>query len=143
MAEHPPTLQEFTHSEEGMTTTSPFAATRSLLQDAATRIRSLEAQAAAALEHQYDTAGHAAALDEKCAVLLALPDQVSPFIPQLEAQVAELVQEQVGGMARRAASARAVNSVFFKACLLYPDEFEEGQRNELEEFLEELDDFAP
>lgn len=105
----------------------------------AIQIKTLEAQASHALSNGYDTEGHAAALKAKCQRLQALPEEVAPLCKQVDAACADMVQEQVTSMARRAGQAMSVGSVFYMACLLYPDDYVEGQQTELEEFIEELE----
>ncbi|WP_034607244.1 hypothetical protein [Megalodesulfovibrio gigas] len=124
-----------------MTATTPDAASHpalALLRDVAAQIRAREAAAQAALDNNYDTAAHAAALDEKCAVLIDLPDRITPLLTDMPRHLAEMIQDQVRNMALRARQARKVNSVFYKASLLYPDDYAPGQPNELELFIEQL-----
>jgi len=121
-----------------MTAPNTLAPALDLLRQTAAQVCALEAQAQAALDNGYDTAAHAAALDEKCAVLLTLPDRMAPLLEGMQRHLAEMVQDQVHSMAARARQARTVNSVFYKASLLYPDEYVAGQPNELELFIEQL-----
>lgn len=121
-----------------MTPDDSFNAAVVLLRQVAAQVRSLEAAAAAALDNGYDTVAHAAALDEKCAVLIDLPDRMSPLLQAAPRHLAEMMYDQVRSMAMRAKQARKVNSVFYKASLLYPDDYQPGQPNELESFIEQL-----
>ncbi|GAB7079062.1 hypothetical protein [Megalodesulfovibrio paquesii] len=122
-----------------MTADTALTTALALLRQTATQVRTLESQARAALDNGYDTAAHAAALDAKCAALIDLPQTITPLLQDIPKQYAEMINDQVRSMAMRAKQARSVQSVFYKASLLYPDDYQDGQPNELELFIDQLE----
>jgi hypothetical protein len=110
-----------------------------VVRETARRVRALEAAAQAALHGSGDVAAHRAGLTEKCVLLAALPEEVEehlsgPATPDTEAFVAGLED-----FARRAGLALSLESIFFMGALLYPDDYQDGEPNDLERFLDRFE----
>jgi len=111
------------------------AAALSTATRTARRVRALEAEALAALRERGDVAGHRAALTEKCRLLAALPDEAAAMLPDPAAPDVRAFVAGLEDMASRADMAQSLESVFFMGALLYPEDYREGDPNDLERFL--------
>jgi hypothetical protein len=60
------------------------------------------------------------------------------ILQQLAEDAARAIQEGLRRFARSAGTALSLNSVFYMSALLYPEDYCEGEPNDLEAFLEEL-----
>lgn len=107
-----------------------------LAWQAAREIRRLEGEASKVLHEAGDTAGHRKLLTDKCLTLEALPEEASK---SLEASTADGVAAFAAGLedfARRAGMALSLESIFFMGALLYPEDYQDGDPNDLERFLD-------
>ncbi|MFW5735059.1 MAG: hypothetical protein ACOCWR_08375 [Oceanidesulfovibrio sp.] len=112
-------------------------ALKTLLEDTAAAVRRHESEAQAALERG-DRDAHLKSLAAKCELLEDMPDRIDA-LPEEEALPGRrLARKAAANMAHRASQALSLESPFFMANLLYPDHYEEGQRNELERLVDEL-----
>ena len=109
------------------------------LRDAAKAIRTLEAEGREALYSGDDKALYDKKMVEKAMVLLEMPDVVEPFLDGLPAGEAKKIAHRAENFARRAGMALDLPSVFFMASLLYPDNYREGDKNDLERFISGLE----
>jgi len=105
-----------------------------MVRETAREIRRLEAEAHNALHSRGDKAAHRANLVEKCELLADLPERVEPLLKG-DAPAARTLREGLQDFARRANMALDVDSVFFMGALLYPDDYQDGEPNDLERFL--------
>lgn len=110
-----------------------------MAREAAGRIRDLEKTALAALHGAGDTAAHRAGLTEKCVVLTGLPEEVEALLPDPATPDATAFADGLEDFARRAAMALSLESVFFMGALLYPEEYQDGDPNDLERFLDRFE----
>lgn len=116
----------------------PMAALE-LVGVAARRIRELEASASRALHEAGDTATHRAELTQKCLVLEALSEDVADLLADGPDSPSGDVAAFVAGLedfSKRAAMALSLESIFFMGALLYPDDYHDGEPNDLERFLD-------
>jgi hypothetical protein len=74
----------------------------------------------------------------KAELLAGLPKASSPVLRGLPEDARQAIQEGLWGFARNAGNALSLDSVFYMSALLYPEEYCEGEANDLELFLEEL-----
>lgn len=111
---------------------------RSVLEDAAVSIRALESQGEKALHEGNDPDAFAQAMRQKCEILLSLPEKIADAAAQLDGEAAGAALKGAAGMAGRARSALDVDSTFFMRHLLYPEEYREGEPNELERLAASL-----
>jgi len=107
-----------------------------VVRDAAGRIRELEAEAARLLHEEGDQAGHRKLMTEKCLVLEALPEEAEEALVGSAAEGADALLAGLEDFARRAGMALQLESIFFMGALLYPDDYQDGDPNDLERFLE-------
>jgi len=106
-----------------------------LALDAARRVRELEASASRALHDSGDTAAHRADLTRKCLVLEALPEEAADLAGGEDAEGAAAFVAGLEDFARRAGMALSLESIFFMGALLYPEDYQDGDPNDLERFL--------
>jgi len=111
-----------------------FSAALKMIRETAREIRRLEADAQQALHGQGDTAVHRANLVEKCELLADLPQRVEPLLKGDDPAARKLL-DGLQDFARRADMALNLESVFFMGALLYPDDYQDGDPNDLERFL--------
>lgn len=109
-----------------------------VVRRAARDIRRIEVEAGEALYGRGDTARHRALLTEKCETLVALPDTVGPLLPGAGGDAPKL-KAGLEDFARRANQALDLESIFYMAALLYPEDYADGDPNDLERFLAEFD----
>jgi hypothetical protein len=102
----------------------------------AARVRELEAAANEALHGRGDAAGHRALMIEKCETLAELPETVEPLLAGRDDPAAEEFLSGLADIARRAGQALDLGSIFYMTALLYPEDYAEGDRNDLERFLD-------
>lgn len=108
-----------------------------VLSDAAVEIRRLEVNARALLYEQGDQQGYRDHLRLKAIVLSELTEKM-PRPDELPPHLNALCQERVGGFSFEADRALRLDSVFYMAVLLYPEDYQEGAANELENFISSL-----
>lgn len=109
-----------------------------LLDDVAVQIRELEREAEVLLHEQGDPEGSAANLRRKAELLRDLPEALDDLFDELDERSCSLLEAKVDSLSARGAAALAQNSPFWMKNLLYPDDYEDGQSNELEAFTAEL-----
>jgi hypothetical protein len=107
-----------------------------VVRDAAGRIRELEAAAGRLLHEAGDTVGHRRLLTEKCLLLVSLPEEVDEALADSDAGGTAAFASGLEDFARRAGLALQLESIFFMGALLYPDDYQDGDPNDLERFLE-------
>ncbi len=108
------------------------------LWELAKQIRHLDYSADQVLQEKYDLQKHKEILKRKATLLSSLPEQVQPYLSNIENHVWERVMEQLNIFANNAQQALKVESVFFMRQLLYPEDYQEGQDNDLERFIRSL-----
>ena len=116
--------------------TSPIAFF-SWLEARAHEVRRIEKQALHELEGQ-DTQGYRDGMRRKAELLAALPKASIPVVSGLSEDAAQAIQAGLWRFARNAGNALSLDSVFYMSALLYPEDYREGEANDLEVFLEEL-----
>ena len=117
---------------------SPFDTLEDKLSEQAERIRELEQKADKILEESYDLDQHRSLLEQKTQILAGLPETAEPFLDQLSHQTRSAVEQRLNTFAHNAQQAMGVGSVFFMRQLLYPEDYREGQANDLESFIQAL-----
>lgn len=109
-----------------------------LARTTARRVRELEVQAQKALYTHGDVAGHRESLVEKCRRIAALPDAVEVLLPQPGTDDMTIFVAGLEGLAERAEMGLSLESIFFMGSLLYPEDYHEGDPNDLERFLDQF-----
>jgi hypothetical protein len=109
-----------------------------MLSDQAARIRELEKRADTYLHEQGNTEQYSEALHSKAELLSELSDQAQPYLQDLSADQKEKIAPQLSTFSQNARQAMQVDSIFFMRQLLYPEDYQEGQENDLEKFVSSL-----
>jgi len=105
------------------------------LRALAGEVRRIESQADRVLEEKYDLQEYRSLLQKKAEILSSAPEELRPLIDDLPQPLKEKVEYQLGLFAGNAEQSLNVNSVFFMRQLLYPENYCEGQDNDLEKFI--------
>ena len=71
-------------------------------------------------------------------LLMELPDLVDPFLEGMVKDIRAEIETGLKSFARRASQALELSSIFYMSALLYPDDYREGDRNDLELFIDRL-----
>lgn len=109
-----------------------------LLSAQAARIRELEKSADTYLHEQGEIERYSEALHSKAQLLSELSDLAQPYLQELPADLKEKIAQQLGSFSENARQALKVDSIFFMRQLLYPEDYQEGQENDLERFISSL-----
>lgn len=120
---------------------SPTAALQviDLLKKHAEKIRSFEQDAHTALHEKNDPEAANTALKAKTTLLANLMEETASFIPELPEDFCDELLDGLESFARRAQQAITLKSPFFMTQLLYPEDYQEGQANELEQFITRME----
>ncbi len=71
-------------------------------------------------------------------LLMELTEMVAPFCDGMAKDARAEFETGLNSFAMRAAQALELSSIFYMAALLYPDDYKEGDRNDLELFIDRL-----
>jgi DNA polymerase III delta prime subunit len=110
----------------------------SALQSAAEKIRRIEDEAREALITRDDPETYRQKLQEKTMLLMELPELVGPFYDGMANDVRAEFEAGLNSFAMRAEQAWELSSIFYMSALLYPEDYREGDRNDLELFIDRL-----
>jgi hypothetical protein len=121
---------------------TPILELADFLDARAARVKALEAEAESIIHDKKDQAGYVAKMKEKAELLAALGDDAEPFVAKLPSAQADAAAERLEVFSGSAATSLRVNSVFFMSALLYPDEHQPGEPNNLERFAAEVRSWA-
>ena len=110
----------------------------SALQSAAEKIRRIEDEAREALFIRDDPGTHRLKLQEKTMLLMELPELVGVFCDGMEKDVRAEFETGLNSFAMRAEQAWELSSIFYMSALLYPEDYREGDPNDLELFIDRL-----
>uniref|UniRef100_A0A7C4ABD7 Uncharacterized protein n=1 Tax=Fundidesulfovibrio putealis TaxID=270496 RepID=A0A7C4ABD7_9BACT len=105
-----------------------------IARDTAAVIRELERAALEALHGRNDVETYRFKLMEKCELLADLPEQVEQHLTHGGGAAGELLRG-LKDFARKANQAMDLESVFYMSALLYPEDYQDGEPNDLERFL--------
>jgi hypothetical protein len=116
-----------------------------ILEAEARRLRDLEHEARMLLHERNDPVGYRGLMREKARLLMELPATVGrlPVGPGgFEASLARRHDAQIESFSHRAGQAVALGSVFYMSALLYPDDYQEGEKNDLDKFIDSVRESA-
>lgn len=117
-----------------MNGTSDMAKVLEIIRETAASIRALEKDGWDALHARGDKVAHRSAMLEKCELLADLPEHAEPYLKGDDGGT-ERMRRGLKDFARRANMALDLESIFFMSALLYPDDYRDGDPNDLERFL--------
>ena len=120
-----------------MTNAAPLNEFFDWLEERARDVRRIEQQALSELERK-NTQGYRDEMRRKAELLAGLPKASIPLADGLPEDAGQAIQEGLWRFARNAGNALSLGSVFYMSALLYPEDYREGEANDLELFLEEL-----
>lgn len=108
------------------------------LKETAHTIRNIEASAGTALK-KGDKEEYREKMRQKARLLQHLPDTLAPVMEDLPETVRKPVEDRLARFSSSAANSLRLDSVFYMYALLYPEDYTEGDPNDLEEFILELE----
>ena len=121
-----------------MTVSSPGKALAAWLQEQATAVRALEKEAATALYDKKDEAAYREQMSQKAGLLASLASDSADLVAALPEKEREAAASELSSFSYNAATALRLNSVFYMAALLYPDDHKDGEPNNLERFISRI-----
>lgn len=105
-----------------------------LLDQVAVEVRDIEALGRKALYEENDDDGYRDLMRRKATKLAGLVDEAESLTKLVKAEVVERIER----FSLSASQSLEVGSVFFMSALLYPDDYKEGEPNDLEIFAAEV-----
>lgn len=108
------------------------------LRQCALEIKNLETKAAAVLADNYDLELYHNLLKEKAEALRDIHDLGQDLSGDLDDDLQKLLRDRLGGFSHAALKALQLDSVFYMAALLYPEDYQPGAKNDLESFIDTL-----
>jgi hypothetical protein len=120
-----------------MTDAASLTAFFSWLEERARDVRRMEGQALRELERN-NIQSYRDGMRRKAELIAGLPKASIPIIRGLPEDARQAIQEGLWRFASSAGNALSLESVFYMSALLYPEDYIEGEPNDLEIFLEEL-----
>ena len=114
---------------------TPREQAKEALTAKAKMIRDLEAEAKRKLHGEGDQQAYYRLLREKAQTIHSLLYEVQDDLEELPEEVQDKIESALESMGVRASQALEVDSPFFMAMLLYPDDYVEGEENELEQLI--------
>jgi hypothetical protein len=109
-----------------------------MLSAHAARVRELDKTADNSLHEHGDIQKYTQALHSKAELLSELSDLAQPYLADLPTEQQEKIAQQLGAFSRNAQQSLEVDSIFFMRQLLYPEDYVEGEENDLERFITSL-----
>ncbi len=116
----------------------PYKAVASWLDAEAVKVRDIEKLANSALYENKDEDSYRDLMRQKAMLLASLNDRIESLIEPLSVEDSLLVRKRVKRFAMSASKALEIGSVFFMSALLYPDDYKDGEKNDLETFAEKV-----
>lgn len=116
-------------------TETPREQAKEALTAKAKIIRDLEAEAKRKLHGEGDQQAYNRLLREKAQTIHSLLYEVQDDLEGLPEEEQDKIESALESMGVRASQALELDSPFFMAMLLYPDDYVEGEENELEQLI--------
>ncbi len=108
------------------------------LRQCALDIKRLETKASAVLTDNYDLELYHDLLKQKAEILRDIPELGQDLTGDLNDDLQKLLRDRLGGFSHAALKAMQLDSVFYMAALLYPEDYQPGAENDLENFIDTL-----
>ena len=122
--------------------TDAIAKLADYLDEKASQVKAIEAEAQAVIHNEGDQAGYEAVMRRKAELLAALAAEAAPLVQALGAPLAAEAGDRLNGFSLNAGNALRIGSVFYMSALLYPDEHKPGEPNNLELLAAEVRGWA-
>lgn len=110
------------------------------LNECCTAVAKLEQEAQTLLQEEKDTQKYRNIMREKALLLETLPGEAEKFLAAMPEHIAAEASASLEQFAAGASRALSLGSVFYMSALLYPDNHQKGQPNNLEIFAAEMTD---
>jgi len=107
------------------------------LEDVSTNVRRLEEEGESALQSDGQLAFQVK-LEEKAELLSLLGEKAWKMTEKVEGDLGKEIAQQLEQFSMSASAALRIGSVFFMTALLYPENHEPGEPNDLETYIVEL-----
>lgn len=108
------------------------------LEERAALVRALESEAFGLLHGGNDQKGYEEKMREKAALLAALAEDAAPLLEDVDDETADALASRLEAFSRSAVNSLRVKSVFYMSALLYPEDYVDGAKNDLENFIDEV-----
>ena len=105
-----------------------------VVAETARAVREAEREALEALHGRGDSQTNRFKMMEKCELLAEMTEHAEPYLKG-EDPATQRLRQGLKDFARRANMALDLESIFFMSALLYPEDYREGEPNDLERFL--------
>jgi hypothetical protein len=109
------------------------------LKGVAGAIREIEFRAEEALHSRDDQEAYRELMREKAVVLQQLPEAMAHFLAGMDRRERDAIRERLERFSAGASSALRLNSPFYMSALLYPEDYKQGDPNDLENYVSELE----
>lgn len=117
---------------------NPYEVVANWLEAEAVKVRDIEKLASNALYENKDENLYRELLQQKAMLLASLADRSEAVLEPLNAEDRRLVQKRVKRFSMSASKSLQIGSVFFMSALLYPDDYKDGDENDLEDFIRKI-----
>lgn len=104
----------------------------------ASAVRELETQALKALNELKNEGEYRRLMKEKALLLISLPEAGAACVELLGEPQGRKILSTLKRFSKSASSAVSIGSVFFMSALLYPEDYKEGDPNDLEIFAQNV-----
>jgi hypothetical protein len=109
------------------------------LKSVADAIRDIEGRAEEALHRHGDQEAYRELMSEKARVLEGLPEAMAHFLAAMDRGERDAVRQRLERFAAGASAALKLNSPFYMSALLYPEDHKQGEPNDLENYVADLE----
>ena len=103
-----------------------------------TAVRECERLAGTALYDNNNESAYRDLMKQKATLLASLAENAAPFLRALSGQEKQRVQDSLDMFSKNAQTALRLDSVFYMSALLYPDNHQKGEPDNLEQFIASL-----
>jgi len=108
------------------------------LRDRIRQVRKAEETALDLLHNKGSESGYRQAMRRKAEILSALAADAAPHLDGVEPTRRPMIEHRLGMFAQSARRSLDIDSVFYMSALLYPEDHQPGQPNDLETWLADL-----
>ncbi|XPV77234.1 MAG: hypothetical protein ACNI27_04755 [Desulfovibrio sp.] len=108
------------------------------LRERAVEVREIEAKGQVVLHTENDQEMYNELMREKAQVLSGLLDGATEAAGEAVLADHPEIQARIAQFSKNAKNALGVGSVFYMSALLYPDDYKDGENNDLENFIDGL-----
>ncbi len=111
----------------------------SKLKEYSLEINNLTEKAEKLLASEYCFKDYHNILCQKANILRTIPDDPQIQIDHLDERTQKYIIDKLGGFSHGATKALSLDSIFYMSALLYPEDYQPGDKNDLENFIQDLE----